>query len=163
MNGRKYIIGFENVAITAAQDLFMVAPATDKPCVIYGLTLDNVGGTADAGDAQEELLRLQIIRGLATVGSGGSAATAFKVDSAAVAAAGFTGRLNDTTVAVVGGGSTESGPPFGWNVRVPLREFWPEEACIGVSAAQTRLVVRLLSTVADSISCSGSLYVCEQG
>lgn len=163
MNGRKYAVGFENVAITAAQDLFDIAPATDKPIVIYGFTLDNVGGTADAGDAQEEMLRLQIIRGLATVGSGGSSATPFKLESAAVAAAGFTARVNDTTVAVVGGGSTESGPPFGWNVRVPLREHWPEEACPGCSAAATRIVVRLLSTVADSINVSGCLYVCEQG
>ena len=163
MNGRKYVVPFTAVAITAVQDLFDIAPATNKPCVVYGLTLDNVGGTADAGDAQEECLRVEIIRGLATVGSGGSSVTPTKVDSSAVAAAGFTARVNDTTVAVVGGGTQENGPSLGWNVRVPLREFWPEEACMGCSAAETRIVVRLNLAPNDSINVSGTLYVCEQG
>lgn len=163
MNGRLYTVSFENVAITAAQDLFMIAPATNKPVLLYGLTIDNVGGTADAGDAQEELLRVLIARGYATVGSGGSSFTPTPVHSVAGAAAGFTARTNDTTVAVVGGGTVVNVAALGWNVRVPLREFWPEEASVGCSATDTRIVVRLVSTVNDSIAVSGTLYVCEQG
>jgi hypothetical protein len=163
VNGRQYVVPFENVAVTAAQDLFMIAPATNKPCVVLGLTIDNVGGTADAGDAQEELLRIQIARGYATVGSGGSSVTPTKLQSSVVTAAGFTARVNDTTVAVVGAGTVETLPALGWNVRVGLREFWPEECCPGVSAAETRLVVRLVAAPADSLQVSGTLYVCEQG
>jgi hypothetical protein len=163
MIGRKYVVPMLGVAVSAAQDLFMIAPATNKPCIVYGLTLDNVGGTADMGDAQEEGLSLSIARGYATVGSAGSSVTPSKVESSTVSAAGFTARINDTTVAVVGGGTVEQLPPLGWNPRIGLREFWPEEACVGVSAAETRLVVRLVNAPNDSFTVNGCLYVCELG
>lgn len=161
MIGRNYSVVFENVTVSASQDLFEITPADDKPILLTALTLDNVGGTADAGDAQEELLRLLIRRGHTTSGSGGSAPTPRPLLTGS-AAAGFTAEVNNTTIASTAGttGDMWSG---GWNVRVPLREFWPEELCIGASQADTTIVVRLLSTPADAISMSGTLYVCEMG
>lgn len=160
MIGRHYSVIFENVAVAAAQDFFEITPASNKPIVIEGLTLDNVGGTADAGDAQEEFLRLLIRRGHTTSGSAGTAPTPNPLRTGD-AAAGFTAEVNNTTIASVG--TTKDLVSLGWNVRVPLREFWTEEVVPGASAADTTIVVRLLSTPADSIQISGTLFVCEMG
>ena len=65
--GRAYSVIFTAVAVTATQDLFYIKPAADKICVLEAVYLSNVGGTADAGDAQEELLRVEFIRLPATV------------------------------------------------------------------------------------------------
>lgn len=161
MIGRMYLVSFENVAVAAAQDLFELTPADDKPILITGMSLDNVGGAADAGDAQEEMLRLSVVRGHATSGSGGSAPTPRPIPFSAGAAAGFTAEVNNTTIASAGTGVTLL--TLGWNVRAGLREFWPEELCLGAVQGDTTLVVRLLSTPADSVSVSGTLWVCEMG
>jgi hypothetical protein len=161
MQGRQYAIPFENIAVAAAQDLFSIAPADDKPIVITGLSLDNVGGVADAGDTQEEMLRLAIIRGHATVGSGGSSATPRPIPYTSGQAAAFTARTNDTTIASAGTAVTAAA--FGWNTRAGLREFWPDEQLIGAVQADGLLVIRLLSTPADSFQVSGTLWVAEGG
>ena len=155
---RYYTVVFENVSVSASQDLFEITPADDKPVAVMGLTLDNVGGIADAGDAQEELLRLLIRRGHTVSGSGGTAPTPQKLASAD-AAAGFASEVNNTTIANTG--TTADLAALGWNIRVPLREFWPQELWKWVSQADTTLVVRLLSTPNDAISMSGTLYLCE--
>jgi hypothetical protein len=161
MIGRMYTVTFENVTVSAAQDLFEISPADDKPVLLMGLTLDNVGGTADAGDAQEELVRLLVRRGHTVSGSAGSSFTPVALPSAAGAAAAFGAEINNTTIANTG--TTKDLVAFGWNTRVPLREFWPEEIMPGASQADTTIVVRLLSTPADAFSVSGTLYVIEQG
>ncbi len=155
---RMYTVNFENVAISAAQDLFEIVPATNKPIAICGLFLSNVGGTADAGDAQEEFLRLQIIRGNTTSGSGGSAPTPSPVVSSDGAAA-FTAEVNNTTVASAG--TAVALHTDGWNIRMGYSMWWIPEAWLWVSAADSRVVVRLVAAPADSVNCSGTLYVCE--
>ena len=155
---RMYAVTFENVAVAAAQDLFEITPADDKPVALAGLTLDNVGGTADAADAQEELLRLVVRRGHATGGSGGTAPTPTPL-SAVDVAAGFASEVNNTTIASTG--TTVDTWSGGWNTRVPLREFWPEEFWSYCSQASTSIVVRLLSTPADSFQVSGTLFIVE--
>jgi hypothetical protein len=75
------------------------------------------------------------------------------------AAAGFTAEVNNTTVATAG--TAINLKALGWNVRVPLREFWPEELWPGVSQADTMIVVRLVVGPADAVSVSGTLYVAE--
>lgn len=160
MKGRIYTVTFDNVSVSAAQDFFELTPADDKPIMLVGLSLDNVGGTADAGDAQEELLRLSIIRGFTSSGSGGSAPTPTALNPAD-AASGFTAEVNNTTVANTG--STTTPWNGGWNVRVPLREFWPEELCPVATQANTTIVVRLVTAPADAVSMSGTLWVCEMG
>jgi len=156
---RFYTVTFENVAVAAAQDLFELTPADDRPVILYGLTLDNVGGAADMTDAQEEGLRLAIVRGHTTGGSGGTAPTPQPINSSLNAAAGFAAEVNNTTIASAGTGVTLLA--FGWNTRIPLREFWPEELVAGASQANTTIVVRLLAAPADSFQCSGTLFVAE--
>lgn len=158
--GRLYTVTFTAVAITAVQELFYIKPAADKPCFLEAFYLSNVGGTADAGDAQEELLRLEVIRLPATVtaSSGGTAPTP---NPTAVndAAAGFTARVNDTTVATTTGTSATMHAD-GWNVRVPYVWMPPPEHRFPVANAQA-LVVRLNLAPNDSINVSGTAYVRE--
>lgn len=155
--GRIYSVIFENVAVAAAQDFFELTPADDKPIRILGWELDNVGGAADAGDAQEELWRLAIVRGHTTSGSGGSAPTPAPVNRND-ASAGFTAEANNTTIASTSGTTIWAG---GMNVRVPGPMFLTPEACPTASQADTTIVLRLLSTPADSVSMSGTIWVEE--
>lgn len=155
---RVYTVSFENITVSAAQDLFELTPADDKPIELLGLYLSNVGGTADAGDAQEELLRLLVRRGYTTSGSGGSAPTPAPLDPND-AAAGFTAEVNNTTVATTG--TTADLHADGWNVRVPYQVVWPPEMRPKASQANTTIVVRLVGAPADGIAMSGTLYVKE--
>ena len=161
--GRLYSLVFENVSIAAAQDLFYIKPAADKMCVAEAIYLNNVGGTADAGDAQEELLRVVIDRlpTVVTVGTGGAASTATTLGPVEVndTAASFTGRTNDTGVATTSG-TIRTIHPDGWNVRIPYVWLPPPEHRIMVANPEA-LVFRLLSTPADAILCSGVIYVRE--
>src|SRR5262245_41828571 len=128
--GRAYALAFENVTVSAAQDLFYVKPAADKICIVEAIYLSNVGGAADAGDAQEEILRLVLNRlpATVTVGSGGSASGTGTLNPLAVndTAAGFTGRTNDTTPATTSG-TARTLYADGWNVRIPYVWLPPPE------------------------------------
>jgi hypothetical protein len=155
--GRMYACCFENVVVTAAQDFFDIAPADDKPVVLHGCWLSQ---STEVGDAQEEFLRIKIIRGFATVGSGVGTFTPVPLNSID-AAAGFTCRINDTTPAVVGGGTTDLlwaesfNERSGW-IWLPTPDMQP--ICTQV---QTRIVVTMLSTPADSVTMNGTLVVEE--
>jgi hypothetical protein len=158
--GRAYVVEFHNVSISAQQDLFYVKPAADKICVIEALYLSNVGGAADAGDAQEELYRMEIIRlpATVTVGSGGGSMTP-NPTATNDAAAGFTARINDTTVATTNGTALNLHSD-GWNVRVPYVWMPPPEHRLLIANAQA-VVVRLVTTPADAVTCNGTLIVRE--
>jgi hypothetical protein len=158
--GRLYVVLFENVSISATQDLFEITPATNKPVVLHRLTLSNVGGTSDAGDAQEEDLLVSFRYGYTTSGSGGTAPTPV-AKNPADASAGFSAEVNNTTVATTGTATTFGS--IGWNVRQREDLLWAPEHRFVVTAAQTRAVVRLVNAPADAISCSGELLVEEIG
>lgn len=157
---RFYTVTFENVSVAAAQDFFEVSPADDKPVKVWGWEIDNVGGTADAGDAQEEFWRLLLRRGHTTGGSGGTAPTPVPVVSTD-GAAGFTAEVNNTTIASVG--TTKDIWAGGLNVRIPGPLFLPPELVPAVSQADTTIVLRLLSTPADAVTLSGTIWVEELG
>jgi hypothetical protein len=158
--GRAYSVVFSGVAITAKQDLFYIKPATDKLVVVEAVYLSNVGVAADAGDAQEELLDIRIIRVPATVtaGSGGTAPTPNPLVTND-AAAGFTSRVNDTTVATTSGTLLTLNSD-GWNIRIPYVWMPPPEHRPIVGNAQA-IVLRLESTVTDSVSCDGTMILRE--
>lgn len=158
MIGRVYSVTFENVSLAAAQDLFELTPADDKPIRLLGLILSNVGGVADAGDASEEFLRLTVKRGLTTGGSGGTVPTPQKMNSIDTAA-GFASEVNNTTVATTGTAAVLHAD--GWNSRIPYQHFWTPETQPMASQADTTIVVRLENAPADAILCSGTLLVEE--
>lgn len=162
---RVYTVTAENQTVANAGgdvDLVEVSPADDKPCWFLGFTVDNAGGSSDAGDAQEEFYRAAIIRGHTSSGSGGSSATPVPLDPIDTAA-GFSAEINNTTIA--SSGSTTTPWAGGIGNRLPGERFFgtPDNLwmCPKVSQANTTMVLRLLSTVADDITMNWTLWVCE--
>lgn len=158
--GRLYTVVFTAVSCTAQQDFFYIKPAADKVCVLEAVYIGNVGIAADAGDAQEELWDVEIIRVPATVtaGSGGTAPTP-NPTTTNDAAAGFTSRVNDTTKATTSG-TLLTLHSDSLNVRIPYVWLPPPEHRFLVANAQA-LVFRLNSTPTDAILLSGTAYVRE--
>lgn len=153
--GRVYTVQFENVAVTAAQDFFEISPADDKPVKLLGLFLSQ---STELGDAAEEMLRVQVIRGHSTGGSGGSAPTPVAVDPNSPAA-GFAAEVNNTTAASSGTGVVLHSETF--NVRSGLAMWWTPECAPIANQSNTTIVVRLMANPADSITMGGTLYVEE--
>jgi hypothetical protein len=158
--GRLYTVAFEAVSVAAQQDFFYIKPAADKIVVLEGVYLSNVGGAADAGDAQEELYDIVALRlpATVTVGSGGTAPTPNPVASND-AAAGFTSRANDTTKATTSGTALIMHSD-GLNVRIPYTWFPAPEHRHLVANAQA-WVFRLNTTPADAVSMNGTCLVRE--
>jgi hypothetical protein len=149
--GRMYSIEFENIAVTAAQDFFEISPAANKPVAIHEVGLSQ---STDVGDAAEELLRIQVIRGFTATGSGGASVTPTPL-SPADTASGATCERNNTTPATTGTGLSVYSGSF--NIRVGLEKIWtPETRPVTING--TLVVVRLLSTPADSLSMGGYVY-----
>jgi hypothetical protein len=156
MDGRVYTVVFSAVTVSAAQDLFEISPADDKPCEIVGIEL---GQTSDAGDAADELLQLSVIRGFTSSGSGGSSATP-GVLRPADTAAGFSAEVNNTTVANTGTSVTLH--TTAWNVRGGYIQWFPEGARPTANQGNTTMVVRTTAP-ADALTMSGTLWVRELG
>jgi hypothetical protein len=158
---RIYTVVF-NGTLTAAGtdcDLVAITPADDKPCRLRGFMISQ---TSEFGDTAEEAIRISIIRLPATVtaGSGGSAPTPVPVDDAD-SVAGFTARVNDTTVATTSG-TAETKEEFGWNERgTPLERWWPDPAFAPTVRQASALVIRNQTTVADDISAQWTAWVEE--
>lgn len=153
--GRVYSVNFEGVAATATQDLIEISPADDKPIKLLGLFLAQ---SSDVGDAAEEMLRVQILRGHTTSGSGGSAQTPVPVDPSDPAA-GFAAEVNNTTIASAGTAVILHSDSF--NIRAGLQLFWTPETAILARQSDTTIAVRLLAAPADSLTISGTIYVEE--
>lgn len=132
-------------AISTAVDLLHLTVATDKPLELWGLDLAN---TTDLGDANEEVLRIGIYRGV-TGGGGGSALTEVGLHDLAPTPG----------TAVVGQGTASTGGTLAktiyWNVR-QAGPAWiaTPETVIRVSAANDPIAFRLLAAPADSITLS---------
>lgn len=156
MSGQVYSVEFEGVAISAAQDLFELTPADDRPVELVGLFL---GQVSDLGDAQEEAIAIKVIRGHATGGSGGSTGTVNPVKKRS-ASAGATAEVNNTTIA-------STGSPLDlhsdvWYLRAGYGLWWPEGAEPDADQADTTIVVRLVDAPADAITATGTLYFREK-
>lgn len=153
---RLYTIQFSGVSIAAAQEVFTFNPASGRPIRLHSVYIGQ-SGTADAGDAQEEFLAYQILRGATTVGSGGGTVTPRPVD-ANDPAAGGTYRINDTTLA--SGGTAVVLHSHSFNVRVGLELRLPD-----VERYRTQngalIVVRFPNAPADPILMYGTAKFAE--
>lgn len=157
--GRIYIAQFSAVAITAVQDLFEVLAPSDSVVIIHGW---NIFQTTDTGDAAEEILRLQTVRGVgATGGSGGTTPTIQPRDDGD-AAAGVVVEANNTTRMTAGGGSLETLEQYGWNVRIPLQVIYTPETRPIISPSDY-WTLELPAAPADSITVSGMIIFEEIG
>ena len=161
--GRAYAVTFDNQTVANASgdyDLWSATPAADKPFIVEAIYLSNVGGTADAGDAQEELLRLRFLRMTATVTiTGGTSANVTPLLRNDTAAS-FTAKHIHATVATTTG-ATEVLHNDGWNVRIPYVWLPPPEHRYVISTNGTYFIVRSDSTLADDISVSGTMILRE--
>lgn len=160
-SGRLYTVSWDAAtSITVGVDIFWIAPADDKPCFLEELTLWQ---TSDFGDAQDEVIGVQIIRGFTSVGSGGSSAPLIgKFDSPGGTALSATCRCRDTSNATTG--TTDILHQDGWNVRAPYiwtppSDDWKPYA----TQAQTSLVVKLIAAPADAITMNASCKIRELG
>jgi hypothetical protein len=160
---RFYRVVFQGT-ITAAggdQDLLTILPADDKPCKLVGWI---IGQTSELGDAAEENVRITVRHMTATVtnGSGGSAPTAVPNRPGTDLAAGFTARVNDTTVATTTGTSTIV-EELSWNERNTPWERWIPEELRPRALQGEALLVRLETTLADDLSGTFTFFVEEEG
>lgn len=158
--GRAYTVPFVAVTVSAQQTLFYIKPAADKICIIEAIYVSIVGGIADAGDAQEELLQLELIYlpATVTVGSGGSAPTPVP-KAVNDTAAGFTARVNDTTKATTSGTALNRHPD-GMNSRIPYGYAPPAEHR-DIVANAAAIIFNLNTTPADALAMSGEMTVRE--
>ena len=110
--------------------------------------------TTDLGDAVEEVLRTEWVRGNATSGSGGQTTTITPMNSFDSAAT-FTAELLNTTVASTG--SPLSLDVGGWNIRIPLDILYPPGEYI--SARNGERICFRVSAPADAITVQCSVLV----
>jgi hypothetical protein len=157
--GMRYVIPFQGVAITVAQDLWEITIPSTCAAILHEI---KVSQSSDATDAQSEQLRFTVrhLTGAPTSGSGGSAATP-KPLSPSGATARITAEVNNTT-RLTGGTESKSysdcanvlGP--GWhNLAIPEGR-WE----LGPSSF---LVIGLETAPADSITASGYVVIEEVG
>lgn len=161
MNGRLYTVSWDAATSISVQiDVFEVVPADDKPVFIEEITMWQ---TSDFGDAQDEVIGLEVIRGFTTSGSGGSAAPLIgKAGDPGGTAQSFTAECRNTTLATTG--TTDILHMDGWNVRSPYiwtppNDDWRPYA----TQAQTTLILRLLAAPVDAITMNASLKIREIG
>jgi hypothetical protein len=151
--GRMYSANFEEVAVTAVQDLFeLIAPA-DSAVVIHAV---HISQSSDAGDSASEQLHILMHRGTAT-GSGGSSVTPSPLN-VGDAAFGGTVEANNTTQSVEG--TLLHSEAF--NVMAGLAVIWTPETRPVISPSGL-FIVELQTEPADSLTMSGTMYFEEIG
>jgi len=154
---RVYTVEFEAVTIAAASgdvDIFHLDAATDKTIAIKKLKIKTI---SEVAEAQEEWLRIRVIQGHTTVGSGGATPTPRPL-SKNDAAAGFTARTNDTAIASAG--SPVNLMSDAMQVRAGYEEEFAPEDWMWTSGADF-LNVRLQAAVLDDVIASGTVWVVE--
>ncbi len=156
---RVYTVEFENVTITAANgdvDLFELRPADDKPIKVIAMFL---GQHTEIADAEEEQLRLRVIRGNTVSGSGGTTPTPIALVPSD-ATAGFGADAVNPTIATSGTEVVLHSDT--WNVRIPSNPPLTPEMYWHTNETAGFIVVRLMQAVGDDIDMSGTIYVEEQ-
>lgn len=160
--GRIYTVSYQGTITNAGgdTDLLEIGPADDKPCKLRGVLLSQI---SEVGDAQEEGLRISIIRLPATFtsGSGGSSVTPVPMDSAD-SAAGAACECNNTTVATTSGTAVTLAE-IGWNERNSPYEMWfPDDRFCPKVKQGEGLVVRQQTTLADDMTGCYTFWIEEE-
>ena len=151
--GRIYSATFEQVAVTAVQDLFEIIAPADGVLKIREI---HISQSSDAGDTESEGLNVLLHRGTAT-GSGGSSVTP-RPYAVGDAAFGGTCEANNTTQSVEG---TILGS-HSFNILAGLSLVYTPEAMFEISPSGL-FIVELQTTPADSLTMDGTLVFEEFG
>ena len=159
---RIYTVPFSGTLTAAGtdSDWLSLQAATNKPTRLLGIM---IGQISEVGDAQEEGLRLSILRLAATftVGSGGTAITPAAMDSTDTVAFGGTARCNDTTVATTAGATTTLFE-IGWNLRMAPWDWYPVDVRFApIARAGEGLIVRCQTTLADDATAQFTFIIEE--
>ena len=149
MNGLQYTAAFENVSISATQDIFEFVAAAGVPLIIHRVEL-SWGVTA------QEIVRLQILR-RTTTGSGGSAVTPRAINPRNTVAAATTVNRNVTTP----GTPSDVLWTYQQNLVVPVDELAGLPELKIVIPGGGRLALNLVSAPAAGRSCSGTIFFTE--
>ncbi|HSR79116.1 MAG TPA: hypothetical protein VLN57_21260 [Xanthobacteraceae bacterium] len=153
---RCYTVTLTPTAIAVATtDLIALRAATDIPIKIRSL---RVWQTSDFGDAQDEIVTLQLVRGNTTAGSAGATFTPVPADKKD-AAASLTARVGDTTAASAG--TTDIPYQSGWNVRAPFEFIFPDEMMVRGDQGGGFIVLRFGAAPVDSLTVAASISVWE--
>lgn len=152
-----YTVSFDEQSFATASgdyDFFEFTPADDKPIELVALTIDN---KSEVGDAQAEMIAYAIGRGNTTSGNGTS--TTPRALDPSDGAASFTAETVASTPASSG---TFVPLVYGtFHVAAGLDKLFPEIMRPKVSQADTTLVVRLLTALADDATFSGTAWIRE--
>lgn len=151
--GRIYSASFEEVAVSAAQDLFEVVAPSDAAVIVHSVTITQ---SSDAGDAQAEMLPILIHRGTAT-GSGGTTVTPSPLQVGDTAFGG-TVEANNTSQSVEG--TFLHAEAF--NVQIGFYYLPPPEDRPVVSPSAL-FIVELQSAPSDAITTNGTVIFEEIG
>jgi hypothetical protein len=158
--GRRYTVGLTPAAQSVAQDIFEVLAPADAVVIIHEWHLFQ---TSDVGDAAEEILALETVRGVGAVtsGSGGATATAQPLEDGD-AAFGGTVETNNTTRMAAGTGTLETLEERGWNIRVPYDRIYTPETRPVISPGN-RWTLALPTAPTDAITLGGTVVLEEVG
>lgn len=161
--GRFYVASIEDFDVTAAntdQDMFEIQAPSTGIVVIHSWRLFQ---TSDVGDAAEEILEIETVRGDGTVttGSGGITVTPQPLDNGD-AAPSSTVKGENTTRMAVGTGTLDVLEKFGFNVRVPLEVIYTPELRPIITPSD-RWTLSIADTVVDTITVSASVLFEEIG
>ncbi len=151
MQGPMYAASFGGVAVSVVQDLFQLLAAAAVPLIIHGI---RIGQSSDAGDAQAEMLRIQLTRTDFTInGSGGTTPTA-RALSPDSSAADTIVEANNTTLSTVQTVLVDDAfnVQSGW-LWMPT----PEERIIVPAGVTNGFIVGLLTAPADALTMSGTI------
>ncbi len=151
--GRIYSATFEEVSVSAIQDLFELVAPTDLSVAVHGLVLSQ---SSDAGDSESEQLNILVHRAT-TSGSAGSTPTPAPLAVGDVAST-VTVEANNTTQGTEG--TIIHSECF--NVMAGLQIWLPPE-CRWIISPSGRLVVELQTAPGDAITMSGTIYFEEIG
>ena len=151
--GRRYRIVFEEVAISAAQDLIEIVAPSDAVVILHEWAFYQ---SSDAGDAESEQLNIIVHRG-STSGSGGSTATP-RPNQLGDAAFGGTAEVNNTTQGTEG----DILDTLSFNVMAGAERIYTPES-VKVISPSGRLIVELQTAPTDTITGSGYAEIEEIG
>jgi hypothetical protein len=145
-----YSAVFEEVAVTAAQDLFEIVAPADSVVIIHGFEI------SQSSDTDSEGLSLLVHRG-STSGSGGSTPTPAPMN-VGDAAFGGTVEANNTSQ------STEGTQLHAAAFNVLSGYAWiPTPETRPVLSPSGRIIIELQTAPADSLTMSGTVYFEEIG
>jgi len=155
-----YTVNFENVSVTAAQDLVQITgPSAGKIIKVHRVWLSNVDTSLITGQAVR--LRCRYLPATVTVGSGGTTGItpSKKEDQGDAACSSTTAATNNTTPATTSGTAVVL-MGHGTHLYVPFDHVFTKPIIVGPSTA---FVFELLSTVSASAKMNGGCDISEEG